>query len=53
MADFSEYSISWKFISEPKNGNAILSKVDAITNVVLSKAEKRVLTMNMLVTQNV
>jgi hypothetical protein len=31
-----------KFISEPKNGNVDLSKVDALTNIVLSKAEKRV-----------
>jgi hypothetical protein len=42
MVEFSKFLISWKIIVEPMTGNVVTSEVDALTYVVLSKAEKHV-----------
>lgn len=41
MVGFSKQATFWKSVLEPLTGN-VLSKVDALTYVVLSKAEKDV-----------
>jgi hypothetical protein len=35
-------STSWKVILEPMNGTVVISDVDALTYVVLSRAERHV-----------
>jgi hypothetical protein len=42
MFEFSKYHNSWKIILEPMTGNVVISEVDAVMYVVLSKAEKHV-----------
>jgi hypothetical protein len=42
MAEFTERPTFWKITLEPMTGNVVLSEVDALMYVVLSKAEKRV-----------
>ena len=42
MTEFSKYHTSWKIIFEPVTGNVVISEVDAVMYVVLSKAEKHV-----------
>ena len=41
-AEFSKLSTSWKTILELTTGNVVISEVDAVVYVVLSKAEKHV-----------
>jgi hypothetical protein len=40
--DSSEYRTYWKIILEKLKGNVVMSKLGAVTNVLLSKAEKHV-----------
>jgi hypothetical protein len=40
MVEFSEEPNFWTIISEPTTGNVIISAVDALKFVVLSKTEK-------------
>ena len=40
MVKFSKYSTSWKIILEWMIGNVVISEVDAVMYVVLSKAGK-------------
>jgi len=42
MVEFSKLPTSWKIILEPMTGNVIISKVDTLMYVILSKAEKYV-----------
>jgi hypothetical protein len=42
MTEFSKHHNSWIVILEPVTGNAVISEVDALMCVVLSKAEKHV-----------
>ena len=43
MVEISKQSTSWKIILEPMSGNVVISEVDALMYVVLSKAKKHVL----------
>ena len=40
MVELSEESTSWKIILVPMTGNVIMSEVDDLIYVILSKAEK-------------
>ena len=42
IADFSKQLTFWKSVLEPVTGKVVISEVDALTSVVLSKAEKHV-----------
>jgi hypothetical protein len=39
MVDFSKYSTSWKIVLELMIGSVVVSEVDAVMYVVLSKTE--------------
>ena len=40
VTEFSQYHTTWKIIMEPMTCNVVISEVDALKYVVLSKAEK-------------
>jgi len=42
MVDFAKQFTSWKIIMEPMSGNVIISEKNALTYVILSKAEEQV-----------
>jgi hypothetical protein len=42
MVEASRYSTSWKVILEMMNGNVVISEVDALNYVALSKVEKHI-----------
>jgi hypothetical protein len=42
MVKFSKWSTSWKIVLDTMAGEIVLSEVDALIYVVLSKAEKQV-----------
>jgi hypothetical protein len=52
MTEFTKYDTSWKVILEPTIGNVVISEVDVLTCVVLSKAEKQCLMGNYRIFSN-
>jgi len=42
MVEFSKSPASWNIILEPMTGNVVITEVDILMFVVLSKAEKHV-----------
>jgi hypothetical protein len=42
MAEFSKLPTSWKIIVEPMTGIVVISEVDALMHVILSKGENHV-----------
>jgi hypothetical protein len=53
MAELSKYSTSWKITLETMPGNDVISEVDAVVYVLLSKAEKHVHCGELSVPENV